>query len=269
MSAAGHPRASSAVPKRVYHYEWNWPYRIDHWVRVLALAVLTVTGFYIQWPFFEPARQAGTTAYWPNAWPVMAWMRFGHFVAAYVFILGLVVRVYLAFGSTFDADWRDFNPWRNLRDVPDIALYYLFLKPSHKPYRRYNPLQALTYLFWAVLIVAQTLTGFALYRGRVFGLLPAPESFLWVRHLLGGEVNTRLVHQLIMWVFLVTVLVHVYMAAMVAWTERDHTFRAMFTGYKLKPAAQRPCKSGTTEQADSAEADRTGPKKDERSPDSQ
>lgn len=212
-----------------YHYEWNWGYRIDHWVRVFVLIVLTVSGFYLQSPWGETSGP-----YTPNQWPMMAWMRFAHFVAAYLLILGLVVRVYLAFNSKFDADWRDFGIWRNLRDIPDIAAYYLFAKPGHKKYRRYNPLQALTYLFWVVLLVVQALTGFALYRGSVFGLWQAPEQFFWVQHLLGGNGNTRLVHQLAMWIFLITAGVHVYMSAMTTWTQRDHSFRAMFSGYRIK-----------------------------------
>ncbi len=221
---------STAPPdlgEREYHYEWNWAYRIDHWVRVVAIVALTVTGFYIQSPWGE-----APVSYAANQWPVMAWMRFVHFAAAYVLLLGLVVRFYLAFNSKFDADWKDFGVWRNLRNVPDIAAYYLFLKPSHKEYRRYNPLQALTYLFWAALIVVQALTGFALYHGNVFGVLQAPDRFLWVQHLLGGDVNTRLVHQFAMWIFIITAAVHVYMSAMVSWTKRDNSFRAMFSGYR-------------------------------------
>ena len=222
---------SLAANQSTGEYHWNWAYRIDHWVRVLALVVLTVSGFYIQWPW-----RTGDAGYVAGSFPTMAWMRFAHFVAGYIFLLGLIVRLYLAFNSKFVADWRDFGIWRNLRRIPDITLYYLFLKRSHQNYRRYNPLQALTYLFWAVIIVVQSLTGFALYHGNVFGILPAPESFMWVQHLLGGEPNVRLVHQLVMWLFLITAAVHVYMAAMVTWTERDHSFRAMFTGYRKRPA---------------------------------
>ena len=135
---------------------------------------------------------------------------------------------------TFDADWRDFVSWRTIRDVPECTLYFLFLRKTHKKYRRYDPLQALSYLFMAVVAVVQMLTGFALYHehGSVFGL--SADSFRWVRHLLGGDTNTRLVHYLGMWVFLVFAMVHVYMAAMVASTHRDHSFRSIFTGYKLK-----------------------------------
>ncbi|MBF8254263.1 MAG: Ni/Fe-hydrogenase, b-type cytochrome subunit [Deltaproteobacteria bacterium] len=213
--------------EREYIYTWSRTDRIVHWTITLAVAVLTLTGFYIHWPFIEGGAPGGVE--------VMAWMRFAHFTGAYALILGLIVRVYLAFASRFDADWRDFSLWRNLRSVPDILGYYLFLKRGHKEYRRYNPLQALTYLFWLFLILFLSLTGFALYRGRIFGILSTPDSFRWVNDLLGGESYTRIWHYLAMWVFLITVAVHVYMAAMTSWANRDHTFRSIFTGYKVKP----------------------------------
>jgi Ni/Fe-hydrogenase 1 B-type cytochrome subunit len=210
-----------------YIYTWSRTERMVHWVVALAVAVLTLTGFYIHWPFIEGGAPGGVD--------VMAWMRFIHFTGAYALILGLIVRVYLAFASRFDADWRDFSLWHNLRNVPDIVAYYLFLKRSHREYRRYNPLQALTYLFWLLLILFLSLTGFALYRGGIFGILSAPNSLRWVNDLLGGESYTRIWHYLAMWVFLITVAVHVYMAAMTSWANRDHTFRSIFTGYKVKP----------------------------------
>lgn len=213
--------------EREYIYTWSRTDRIVHWTITLAVAVSTLTGFYIHWPFIEGGAPGGVE--------VMAWMRFAHFIGAYALILGLIVRVYLAFTSRFDADWRDFSLWRNLRSVPDILGYYLFLRRSHREYRRYNPLQALTYFFWLLLILFLSLTGFALYHGKIFGVLSAPDSFRWVNDLLGGESYTRIWHYLAMWVFLITVAIHVYMAAMTSWTNRDHTFRSIFTGYKLKP----------------------------------
>jgi len=182
-------------------YEWNFAYRLDHWVRVIAVAVLVFTGFYIHWPFLS----GGTDSY------LMAWMRFFHFVSAYALVLGLVVRVYFAFNSAFDRDWKDFGIFRNLRDLPDIIGYYLFIKGTHKDYRKYNPLQAFAYLFTAILIVFTTLTGAALYKGKAFGILDAQKSFMWVNTLLGGESFTRIWHFLSMWVFIIFVGVHVYM----------------------------------------------------------
>jgi Ni/Fe-hydrogenase 1 B-type cytochrome subunit len=211
---------------RQYDYVWSVTYRVDHWVRVVALIVSIFTGFYIHWPFLPGGAEGG--------FAVMSWMQFAHFVSAYIIILGLIVRIYLAFKSTFDADWRDFGMGRILKNIPDALAYYLFLKDTHKRYRRYNALQALTYLFWAYLIVFMALTGFALYRGTVFGFIQAPDAFQWVNTLLGGEPYTRIWHFLGMWVFLITAAVHVYMAVLASLVQRDQTFYSMISGYKLR-----------------------------------
>ena len=204
--------------------EWSPGYILDHWVRVASIAVLTFTGFYIHTPFIAGGPESG----------IMASMRFFHFVAAYALVLGLVVRVYMAFRSTFDADWRDFGIVRNVKNLPDILGYYLFLKRSHKRYRKYNPLQAFAYLFTALVIVFAALTGAALYHGNAFGFIPCPESFRWVNSLMGGESYTRVGHILAMWYFIVFVLIHVYMAIAITWINRDRTLTSIFTGWKLK-----------------------------------
>jgi Ni/Fe-hydrogenase 1 B-type cytochrome subunit len=204
--------------------EWNLAYIVDHWVRVIALMVLIFTGFYIQWPFIT----GGPGSY------IMAWMRFSHFIAAYVFVLGLLVRVYLAFRSTFDADWKDFNVIQAIKNIPDIAGYYLFIKGTHKDYRKYNPMQALSYLFTGAMIIFSALTGFALYHGNVFGIIPAHSGFRWVITILGGESYTRMWHILTMWYFIIFLAIHVYMSNMVNFVNKDGTLTSIFTGYKRK-----------------------------------
>ncbi len=203
--------------------EWSLGYILDHWIRVLAIVVLVFTGFYIHTPFMKGG---------PESF-IMAWMRFFHFVGAYALILGLVVRVYMAFRSTFDADWKDFSVTENLKNVPDILAYYLFIKGSHKDYRKYNPLQALFYLVTGILIIFSVLTGAAVYHGRLFMVFPM-DSFRWVNTMLGGESYTRVLHILTMWYFIIFVAIHVYMAFMIGWVNKDKTFTSMFTGYKIK-----------------------------------
>ncbi len=204
--------------------DWSVGYILDHWVRVIAIAVLIFTGIFIHTPFIAGG---------PDS-TIMASMRFFHFVAAYALILGLVIRIYMAFKSTFDADWRDFSITENLKNVPDILSYYLFIKGSHKDYRKYNPLQALAYLFTGLAIIFTALTGAALYHGKLFGILTCPDSFRWVSSMLGGESYTRIWHILAMWYFIVFVLIHMYLAISISVINKDRTFTSIFTGYKLK-----------------------------------
>jgi len=204
--------------------EWNLAFRIDHWVRFIAIVLLVITGFYIHSPFMS----GGTGGF------LMGWMRFIHFLSAYALILGLVVRVYLAFNSRFSGDWKDFSIMKNLAGVPDILSYYLFIKGTHKEYGRYNPLQALAYLGMAIMIVFVSLTGAALYKGNLFGFINAASSFAWVNRMFGGESYVRIWHYLSMWIFIIFIFVHVYLSLMISASNRDKTFVSIFTGYKLK-----------------------------------
>ncbi len=204
--------------------EWSTGYIAEHWTRVVSIAILVFTGFYIHWPFMAGG---------PDSF-LMANMRFFHFIAAYALVLGLLIRIYMAFRSTFDADWKDFSVVENLKNTPDVLGYYLFFKGSHKDYRKYNPLQALAYLFTGVVIVLTFLTGGALYHGKLFGLIAAPGAFQWVNGILGGESSTRNWHTLFMWYFVIFVIVHMYLAISISMIQKDRTFTSIFTGYKLK-----------------------------------
>jgi Ni/Fe-hydrogenase 1 B-type cytochrome subunit len=203
--------------------EWNKAYIADHWVRVVAMFMLIFTGVFIHTPFLNGGPDSS----------IMATMRFLHFVAAYTFIIGLVIRVYMAFNSRFDADWRDFGIMRNLVNVPDILMWYLFLKKEHKKYRRYNPMQAYAYLGVAVLMILAAISGFAIYHGKIFLLIQAPGPFAWLNHLVGGESYMRLIHIGIMWCFIVFMVIHVYLCIMNSLVKGDESFTSIFTGYKL------------------------------------
>ncbi len=83
-------------------YVWEIPVRVTHWVNMLAIVILAVTGIYIGSP--------RTLALSPSQF-VMGWIRFVHFVAAYAFAISVLARIYWSlvtrnrYGS-----WREFFP---------------------------------------------------------------------------------------------------------------------------------------------------------------
>lgn len=160
----------------------------------------------------------------------MALMRLLHMIFAYVLILGVLARFYFSLRPDLIGDWKDFNFLKNLKNVPDILGYYLFLKKSHREYRRYNPLQALVYYVLALTIIFQAATGFALYPGAPI----LHRAFSWINRVLGGEIYTRLLHYIITWVFILFIPVHVYLGLLQSIVKKDSTFISIFTGYKTK-----------------------------------
>jgi len=203
--------------KKVYH--WSVAARVEHWVRAISIFLLIFTGFYIHSPFI-----AGREGF------LMATMRLIHFICAYILVIGVFVRIYFSLRGDLIGDWKEFNPIKNLKNLPDILAYYLFLKKSHKEYERYNPLQAVVYYALAILILLQAATGFAIYGGAPF----LHNLFNWINSLLGGETYTRVAHYIITWIFVIFIPIHIYMGILQTVERKDSTFFSIFTGYKSK-----------------------------------
>jgi len=205
---------------------WSTAYRLDHWIRVLSIFTLIITGWYIHAPFFGGGEGALT----------MATARWLHFSAAYVLIFGLIVRVYMSFNSKFYADWRDFGLWKNLKGIPAEIAYYVFVRPDGIKNGRYNPLQAYTYLFLLLLLLLMASLGFSMYTGTLFGLADASDSFAWIQNLFGGETMVRNLKFLFTWFILIFILIHVYIVIVATYWDKDNTLGSMFSGYKNRKA---------------------------------
>lgn len=189
-----------------------------HWAHLLSMGLLLISGWYIHSPFFAGG---------------MGIMRYIHFLAMYVVILVLLARIYWAFFGT-PHDFRNFallQKENKSKFIPTL-LYYAFIRKEHPLTGKYNPMQKMTYLIWPILLILQALTGFALYSGSIFGIsfLYAPDAMKWLIGLCGGLANVRIIHYLIMWIFILTVAVHVYLAL----AEDIKEFAPMFFGVGIK-----------------------------------
>jgi Ni/Fe-hydrogenase 1 B-type cytochrome subunit len=82
--------AKEASELRISSYLWQLPVRLTHWITVISIGILTVTGIYIEKPFI------GTNGLATNEY-LMGSMRFVHFVTAFVFTTSVLFRIYWAF----------------------------------------------------------------------------------------------------------------------------------------------------------------------------
>jgi Ni/Fe-hydrogenase 1 B-type cytochrome subunit len=203
---------------------WEFPVRFTHWVNVLCIVALCLTGYYIADPFIN--------AYSPKQY-IMGWMRFIHFVAAYVFVMSIIIRIYWAFAGNRYASWRAFFPStrKKLRQMAESIRFYLLVSKRYSHILGHSAFSGTIYLVIFLLLAAQIVTGFAIYSQNLRGIL-------WT--IMGGwllnfmEVPTiRLYHHLIMWVIISFSLLHVYMAFFVDAHERNGLMGSIFAGYKF------------------------------------
>ncbi|WP_276619700.1 Ni/Fe-hydrogenase, b-type cytochrome subunit [Syntrophomonas wolfei] len=178
--------------------------RIFHWTNMIAITMLCLTGFYIHAP--ESFR---LFANMDNA-------RMIHFGMAYLLCVGVLGRVYYAIVAD-DAKNIVFSVTKDTPKFPSMMKYYLFMADSHPYYGKYNPGQKMMYTGWLFMALIQIITGFVLYK---------PDMFMAVSGWLGGYMAVRVIHYIVTWLFVLSVLAHVYLDI----SEGVPVLKSMFTG---------------------------------------
>ena len=216
--------------KRVY--VWELPVRIFHWLNVLTLTVLIVTGFLIANP---PAILSSAEA---TNLQTFGMIRFIHFAAGYIFFFVMILRVYWSFVGNRFASWRAFWPftkknWNNFWHVMkiDVMLMNEEEEDVTKISIGHNSVATLSYIVMFFLALVSVATGFALYADLSEWWVP--KLFTWVTPLLGGEFMVRTIHHVVMWLFIFFAMVHVYLVFYHDWLEGRGEVSSMFGGYKF------------------------------------
>jgi Ni/Fe-hydrogenase 1 B-type cytochrome subunit len=185
---------------------WEAPVRILHWIHAAAIVVLALTGLYIGYPFIS-YRDVGLPY-------LMGWIRAVHFTAGFIFVFAFLVRSYWFFRGNHYERWHAWIPANRRRwvELARMLKYYLFLESERPNYIGVNPVAGLVYLFIGLLIVVQALTGFALFS------LPFTAGFWqgafgWIIIDFGVQ-RVRLVHHLLLWLFVAFFIVHIYLSVL-------------------------------------------------------
>jgi Ni/Fe-hydrogenase 1 B-type cytochrome subunit len=223
-------------PSGDYHwvYLWELPIRAMHWIAVLCIIALTVTGLYIGMPYFIAGGDTGQHF-------LMGWVRFVHFAAAAFLVTTGIIRAYWLFaGNKFERlpalfpvrsrDW--VNMWKQVK-------YYLMIQPEKAPhYLGHNPLQQLSYTAIYAVALTMVVTGFAMYgQSDPSGFFY--RAFNWVGILFGGMPVVRFIHHVLTWAFLIFIPIHVYLAIRADHLERTGVISSIISGGRFVPAEEK------------------------------
>jgi Ni/Fe-hydrogenase 1 B-type cytochrome subunit len=213
-------------------YVWELPVRIYHWINVLVLLILVVTGFYISNPLAIMTQKDVSQLY------TMGWFRYLHFAAAYLFFFNFMARIYWGFVGNKYASWRQFIPiskqfvsemWTVIK--MDILLLKGSLKDRQHLSVGHNALAGMTYFLTFIMFLVQCLTGFGLYASMSDWWFP--NLFSWVPAMLGGDILTRQIHHWVMWFFIIFAFIHVYLVFYHDYVEGRGEISSMGGGWKF------------------------------------
>jgi Ni/Fe-hydrogenase 1 B-type cytochrome subunit len=168
-------------------------FRILHELIMVSILLLIVTGFYIHRPFVG------------GAGFLMSLVRGIHFFFAIVLIIAVVARIINMFVGK-DRDWRFFIPsGSDFKLIPKTLSYYAYATKELYIEKRYNPIQMLTYCLAFVMIIFQIISGLA---------LKYPDgAFSWFNYgLFNNEIEVRIAHFVVNWLFIMFLMIHVYLA---------------------------------------------------------
>ena len=198
--------------------------RIFHWIMVVSIIVLFVTGLLITKPMNVTTTEPTYTIF------SMDLVRDIHFLFAFLFCASFIMRIY---GFIINKGDRLFpRVWEGhfYPETAEVAMHYMLIKPHHSPFLR-NPLARMSYAGLYTMVAIEILTGFAMYcmanpngmGGALFG---------WVNALVGGEMMSHYIHHYVAWAIILFVIGHVYMAVRADFMEGEGEISSMFNGKK-------------------------------------
>jgi len=228
--------------------EWSLAIRVNHWLMVISILGLIVTGFYIASPYSNLGPET-TVVTFAGAIPVipvfttmngetvykflMGYMRYFHLLFGIILTFVFIWRIYLMFFSRFHADFKDFFAWTDTENFWTQIKFYLLIsekKPKHN--YLYGPLQSLAYGGLLIMLAVLVVTGLILsgvdYSSGFIG------TAYWVLHplqkALGGLATIRFIHHVFMWLIILFVIVHIYMAFWYDIVFKEGTISSMVSG---------------------------------------
>ena len=175
------------------------PFVITHWINLVCMIFLIITGFLIH--FAVP----GT----------MSMARGIHVFCGFVIFINCIVRVIMAFfvksaptGGTRE-QVKDYKTWLpqadNRHQGGAWVKYYLFMKKDHPLSAKLGVPQKLSYLLIPILIIIMFITGLALW-------VPTSGALAGFTAFFGGAMSVRIIHYFLMYVFIIFIFIHVYLA---------------------------------------------------------
>ena len=218
------------MEKRKVEFEFSAGLRWTHWLRAIAIFVLTVTGFYLAYVFIVPQASDEPILF------LNAKFRMWHEIAGFLLIAVTIFKTYLFFMDKISIKERvGFLDILSPRVWIQQLKYYLFMGEHPSLRGVYNPLQFVAYVGLYAMVILVSLTGLILYvhtyHGGIGGALY--DYMRPIEAMMGGLAMVREIHHIVMWGILIFIPIHIYMAIFNSVMGKEGSIDAIISGYKF------------------------------------
>ena len=208
--------AETPAPQREVIHRHALIVRVTHWINLLCITVLLMSGFQIfnaHRALYWGKKGADFDPHWfalPHGFPhwatIPSWQdlaagRTWHFAFAWIFVIdGLI---YLLFGLISGHFRRDFLPTgAQIRGIGRTTLDHLRLRfPKGEEAKSYNVLQKIAYIGIVIVLPLMVATGMTMSPG-------IDTAAPWLLDLFGGRQSARSLHFIFAWSIVGFVIIH-------------------------------------------------------------
>lgn len=219
-----------SLRRRTSVYVYEAPVRLWHWINAAAILVLCITGWFIGSP--PPSMQIAEATHQF----VFGYIRFAHFAAGMIMTVGFFGRLYWALVGNHHSKQLFLLPLWDKHWWSEVLFelrWYLFLEAEPKKYVGHNPLaQAAMFIAMTLGLPFMILTGFALYSEGAGQGSFYDTMFGWVLTWVGNSQAVHSLHHIGMWVIVLFMIVHIYLAIREDIMSRQSMVSTMISGHR-------------------------------------
>jgi Ni/Fe-hydrogenase 1 B-type cytochrome subunit len=204
--------------------------RIIHWANAFSMLAAVITGLYIGHPYYQTLIAEGAVDKY-----VMAWNRWGHFIAAIIFDVTSIVVAYLYFFSRFDKPYKKLIPnGKNIVEFWEVLMNLLTLNRRKQfDSTHSDSFNTVYFTIFHLMLIWMLLTGLQLYVGGLESGISSIGAWWpamlhlatdWTIPVTGGTImDVRIPHHNMMWWIIAWVAFHIYYQVWrtIFWKEGD------------------------------------------------
>jgi Ni/Fe-hydrogenase 1 B-type cytochrome subunit len=212
------------IDDKIKIYVWEFPVRITHWINFFCILTLSLTGYYMG---SSLDHVIFSKQY------IMSWIRFIHFVAAYTFLMSIIIRLYWSLVGNEYANMLKWIPFtrERIKTLFNDIKHHLVLDVKATYRIGHTALGSFVFFILQIIFMIALFSGFAMYSVKHPG-----EYWSVIGELVQNTItvdDVKRYHKMLMYIVLVFFPIHLFMSWLNHIKLKNELIGSIFNGHKI------------------------------------